>query len=118
VARLSIFLVEDEVLIRMMVKDMIESLGHLVTSEAGYLPEALNLANTATFDLAILDVDLGPDNSVPVAKTIAARGLPFIVATAHEDKTVNELFGFCAIVRKPFMLWQLRATIDRITAGC
>jgi CheY-like chemotaxis protein len=36
----SIFLVEDEVLIRMMLADMVEELGHRVVAEAGNVQDA------------------------------------------------------------------------------
>ena len=47
VRELSLFLVEDEVLIRMMIVQMIEELGHRVVAEAGSVGEALPLAETA-----------------------------------------------------------------------
>ncbi len=40
----SVFLVEDEVMIRMMVADMLEELGFRVAAEAGEIGEALRLA--------------------------------------------------------------------------
>jgi CheY-like chemotaxis protein len=50
---LSVFLTEDEALIQMMVAEMIEELGHTVIAEASSLDQALRLAKTATFDVAI-----------------------------------------------------------------
>ena len=40
----SVFLVEDEVMIRMMVADMLEELGYTVAAEAGEIGEAMRLA--------------------------------------------------------------------------
>ena len=37
----SVFLVEDEVMIRMMVADMLEELGYSVAAEAGEIDEAM-----------------------------------------------------------------------------
>lgn len=85
---------------------------HVVTAEASYLNEALELAKTATFDLAILDINLGLDNSSPVAKTVAARRLPFIVATAYGIGSVTELFGSAPMIQKPYLATQLRAAIE------
>ena len=56
----SVFLVEDEVMIRMMVADMLEELGHSVAAEAGEIGEAVKLAQSTEFDLAILDVRMPP----------------------------------------------------------
>src|SRR5258708_39134922 len=52
----SVFLVEDEVMIRMMGADMLEELGYSVAAEAGEINEAIRLAQSAPFHLAILDV--------------------------------------------------------------
>ena len=50
---LRVFVVEDEAMIRMMVVDMIEELGHVLAAEAGQIDQALELAQSAEFDLAI-----------------------------------------------------------------
>ena len=83
---LSVFLVEDEVLIRMMVADMLEELGHRVVAEAGDLSRAMKLAQSAVFDLAILDVNLHGEMSFPVAEAIKARQLPLIFSSGYEAK--------------------------------
>ncbi|MCP1858823.1 CheY-like chemotaxis protein [Bradyrhizobium japonicum] len=51
----SVFLVEDEVMIRMMVADMLEELGYKVAAEAGDITEALRLAQATEFDRAMAD---------------------------------------------------------------
>ena len=43
----SVFLVEDEVMIRMMVADMLDELGYRVAAEAGEINEAIKLAQSA-----------------------------------------------------------------------
>jgi CheY-like chemotaxis protein len=45
----SVFLVEDEVMIRMMVADMLEELGYSISAEAGDINEAIKLAQSAEF---------------------------------------------------------------------
>ena len=54
----SVFLVEDEVMIRMMVADMLEELGHSVAAGAGEIGEAARLAQSTECDVAILDVNV------------------------------------------------------------
>src|SRR6201746_247912 len=79
----SVFLVEDEVMIRMMVSDMLEELGYRVVAEAGEVNEAMKLAQSADFDIAILDVNVNGKVISPVAELIQARNLPFIFATGY-----------------------------------
>src|SRR5258708_37093758 len=54
----SIILVEDEALIRLMLADMIEELGHRVVAEAGNIQVGQALAQAAIFDLAVLDINI------------------------------------------------------------
>src|SRR4051812_4707034 len=79
----TVFLVEDEVMIRMMVADMLEELGYTVAAEAGEINEAIRLAQSAEFDLAILDVNVNGKVISPVAELIQARNRPFIFATGY-----------------------------------
>ncbi|WP_158672179.1 response regulator, partial [Bradyrhizobium guangdongense] len=79
----SVFLVEDEVMIRMMVADMLEELGYKVAAEAGDITEAMRLAQSTQFDLAILDVNVNGKVISPVADVIMAKGCPFIFATGY-----------------------------------
>ena len=59
VHRLSVLLVENEVIIRMIIAGMIAKLGHDVVAEAGNIVDALKVAKTADFDIAILDINVG-----------------------------------------------------------
>lgn len=63
-------LVEDETLVRMMIAGMVEELGHTVVAEAGNIAEALKLAKTADFGIAILDINVAGDRIEPVAEII------------------------------------------------
>src|ERR1700675_5166021 len=79
----SVFLVEDEVMIRMMVADMLEELGYSVAAEAGEISEAIRLVRSTEFDFAILDVNVNGKVISPVADLIKARNRPFIFATSY-----------------------------------
>src|ERR1700709_2948367 len=82
----SVFLVEDEVMIRRMVADMLEELGYSVAAEAGEIGEAVKLAQSTEFDLAILDVNVNGKVITPVAELIKARNRPFIFATGYRSR--------------------------------
>src|SRR5260370_2507262 len=79
----SVFLVEDEVMIRMMVADMLEELGYRVAAEAGEIGEAIRLVQCTDFDLAILDVNVNGKVISPVADLIKALNRPFTFATGY-----------------------------------
>jgi CheY-like chemotaxis protein len=109
---LRVFLVEDEVIIRMMVADMLEELGHAVAAEAGQLNQALELAQSSEFDLAILDVNLNGKVITPVADLIKTRRLPFMFATGYGTAGVPEVFRDRPTLQKPFELNALAAAIN------
>jgi DNA-binding NarL/FixJ family response regulator len=46
----------------MTIAGMIEELGHTVAAEAGNIADALKLAKTADFGIAILDINVGGQN--------------------------------------------------------
>src|ERR1700709_1942223 len=88
----SVFLVEDEVMIRMMVADMLEELGSSVAAEAGEINEAIRLAGSAEFDIAILDGNVNGKAISPVAEVIQARNRPFVFATGYGAQGLPEEF--------------------------
>jgi CheY-like chemotaxis protein len=108
----SIFLVEDETLIRMMIAAMIAELGHTVVAEAGNIADALALAKTADFEMAILDINLGGQRIDPVAEIIDGRRLPFIFASGYGAAGLPEKFRDRTVLRKPFLITRLAKAIE------
>ena len=113
----SVFLVEDEVMIRMMVADMLEELGYSVAAEAGEIGEAMKLAETAEFDLAILDVNVNGKMISPVADLIKARQRPFIFATGYGSSGLPEEYRDRPALQKPFQIETLAKIIDTVMTG-
>ncbi len=109
----SVFLVEDEVMIRMMVADMLEELGYSVVAEAGDIAEALKLAQSADFDLAILDVNVNGKVISPVADVLAARGRPFIFATGYGSSGLPAEYRDRPALQKPFQIETLGRVIEQ-----
>ena len=109
----SIFLVEDEVMIRMMVADMLEELGYSIAAEAGEINEAIKLAQSIEFDLAILDVNVNGKVISPVADLIAARERPFIFATGYGSSGLPAEYRDRPALQKPFQIETLARTIQQ-----
>ena len=108
----SVFLVEDELMIRMMVADMLQELGYRVAAEAGEINEAIRLAQSTDFDLAILDVNVNGKVISPVADLIRARNLPFIFATGYGSSGLPEEYRDRPALQKPFQIETLARVID------
>ncbi|MBR1247513.1 response regulator [Bradyrhizobium sp. AUGA SZCCT0169] len=108
----SVFLVEDEALIRMMIVEMLEELGHRVTAEAGSVAIAEPLARTSAFDLGVFDINVAGFNISPIAQIVAARGLPFIFVSGYGPEGRPEMFTHKPVLRKPFLISDLATMID------
>jgi len=113
----SVFLVEDEVMIRMMVADMLEELGFTVSAEAGEIGEAIRLAQTSYFDVAILDVNVNGKVISPVADVIKARNRPFIFATGYGSSGLPEEYRDRPALQKPFQVETLSKAIEAALRG-
>lgn len=109
----SVFLVEDEAMIRMMVADMLEDLGYHVVAEAGEINEATRLAQSSQFDIAILDVNLNGKVISPVAELIQSRNIPFVFATGYGAQGVPEEFRERPTLQKPFQMDTLKNVLDK-----
>jgi CheY-like chemotaxis protein len=109
---LSIFVVEDEALIRMMVIEMLEELGHRVVAEAGSVQAAAPLARTCIFDLAVFDINVAGSDISPIAEIVAARGLPFVFISGYGPAGLPTLFSDKPVLRKPFLVSEFAALIN------
>ena len=107
-----ILVVEDELMIRMLLEDMLGELGYTVAAEAGRIEEALQAAKTADFDLAILDVNLDGEPVLPVADALVARGTPFVFATGYGDRGLPEAYRDRPTLKKPFQMEGLRQMLQ------
>jgi CheY-like chemotaxis protein len=111
-ARRAVLLVEDEVMIRMMVADMLEELGYTIVGEAGDIDEAVRLVQAIDFDIAILDVNVNGKVISPVAEAVQLRGLPFVFATGYGAQGVPAKFRDRPTIQKPFQMETLARTIE------
>src|SRR5262249_52515021 len=112
-----ILVVEDELMIRMLLEDMLGELGYTVTAEAGRLEEARQAAKTADFDLAILDVNLDGEPVSPVADALVARGTPFVFATGYGERGLPEPYRDRPMLKKPFQMDGLKQMLQSALEG-
>ena len=112
-----ILIVEDELMIRMLLEDMLGELGYTIAAEVGRIDEALDAVKTGGFDVAILDVNLSGENTAPVAEALAARGVPFVFATGYGEHGLPEAFRGRPALKKPFQLDGLNQALQSALAG-
>ena len=101
-----ILVAEDETIIRLDLKDLLERAGHEVCAEARDGEEAVELARSEAPDLAIMDVKMPRLDGIEAARRIQdERPIPIVMLTAYgQDELVSRaveagVFGYLV---KPF----------------
>ena len=112
-----VLVVEDELMIRMLLEDMLSELGYTVAAQAARIDEALDAAKNVAFDVAILDVNLNGETIVPVAEALDARGMPFVFATGYADAVLPEAFRNRPMLKKPFQADGLNRSLQMALSG-
>ena len=108
-----ILVVEDEMLILMTIEDMLADLGCESVTAAATSAEAVALVDREVFDAAVLDMNLNGASSRPVADALAARGVPFVIATGNSGD-MGDGFRDHAVLRKPFQYAELGEILARL----
>ena len=83
---------------------IVEQLGARRVDIASNVRDALRSIEKNPPDFALLDINLGTENSVPVALKLRQLGVPFAFATGYGERTMPppEL-GKVPIIQKPYM---------------
>jgi DNA-binding response OmpR family regulator len=96
-----VLIVEDEAMVSMMLANLLTEAGCTVIGPAGSTVKALALIEQEPIHCAVLDVKLTDGMSVPVAEALAARGIPFVVATGYDAVPLS--CNGAPVLRKPFL---------------
>jgi AmiR/NasT family two-component response regulator len=103
---MKVLIAEDETLIRLDLKEMLENAGLEVCAEARDGVEAIELAATASPDVAVLDVKMPRLDGIEAARRILEeRPMPIVIVSAFTEQSLVAraaeagVFGYLA---KPF----------------
>jgi PAS domain S-box-containing protein len=104
-----LLLVEDEILVAMMMRDILTDLGFTVVGPFSRLSEAMVAAVHENIDAGIIDINLGGEFVYPVADVLAARKLPFVFVTGYGVESIDGRFAHVPIVKKPVQRQALQS---------
>jgi light-regulated signal transduction histidine kinase (bacteriophytochrome) len=107
-----VLLVEDSMIIAMDAEDALVALGAKRVSTAATVSTGLLEVDDGDFELAVLDVNLGAETSLPIAHALKARGIPFTFATGYgEQLQLPPELDDAPIMQKPYNAASLRRAI-------
>jgi DNA-binding response OmpR family regulator len=112
---LSVLIIEDEPLIAMMMEDFIDMLGYRVAGAVDCVADALARVEAGGFDLAILDVHLRDGVCWPVADALAAKNIPFLIATGGHVEPPPAAHADAPQLTKPFTLDGVTSALESLT---
>jgi response regulator NasT len=111
-----VLIAEDEALIRLDLKEMLEEEGYDVCGEAGDGESAVRLARELRPELVILDVQMPLKDGIAAATEIAGERIaPVVILTAFSQRDLVEKArdaGAMAYLVKPFQKKDLLPTIE------
>jgi CheY-like chemotaxis protein len=96
-----LLMVEDEFLVGLMAKRILEGLGAVVAGPYGRLADALVAAKEERFDGAVLDFNLAGETAEPLADLLLAHGVPFTFLTGYHRDSIDRRYANIPLLQKP-----------------
>jgi len=96
-----LLMVEDEFLVGLMAKRILEGFGAVVAGPYGRLADALMAAKGERFDGAVLDFNLACETAEPLADLLLAHGVPFTFLTGYHRDSIDRRFANIPLLQKP-----------------
>jgi two-component sensor histidine kinase/CheY-like chemotaxis protein len=105
-------LVEDSLIIAMDAEDILTGLGASKVVTAATVAQAMDEIEREDIAVAVLDVNLGSETSLPVAHELRRLGVPFLFATGYgEQLQLPADWGDVRILQKPYTAPNMRQLI-------
>lgn len=109
-----VLVVEDEYLVAILIEEILESAGCVVSGPISRLPEALDAVDHDDFDAAVLDVNLAGERIDPVAEALSRRNVPFVFVTGYGEGVLPREFAERPRLCKPFRMAELLGALSNI----
>jgi light-regulated signal transduction histidine kinase (bacteriophytochrome) len=111
----NVLLVEDSLIIALDAEDLLVRLGATHVHTEGSAVGAIAAIADSKPDLAILDINLGDHDSVPIANRLAELNIPFIFATGYgEQSQLPDHHKARPVAQKPYTLASLSRRLSEL----
>ena len=117
---LKVLIVEDEPLLAMDLEFQIETLGQKVVGIAEDTGKALNLAESATPDLALVDVNLRDGRTGPriASDLVEKHNIIVVFVTGSTEELPPDRAGALGVIPKPWKRETIEKLIPFVRARC
>jgi DNA-binding NtrC family response regulator len=112
-----VLIVEDEALIAMLFEDILEDAACQIVGPAMNVRQAMELAEAAEIDVAVLDVNLNGEPSFPVAALLQSRGVPLVFSSGYGSQGLPPEWQNRPTLPKPFTSDEVIDTLARVAAA-
>jgi CheY-like chemotaxis protein len=114
----SVLIVEDDPLIAISLRMVLEDEGHEVCGVAATEREAILLGLTHHPDVAVVDVRLAEGSGVAVGRRLLAEGTRVLFATAYAAEIAREFHDVdVTIIEKPYDAHSIVRTVRLLSVG-
>jgi DNA-binding response OmpR family regulator len=110
-------IVEDNYLLASTLVDVLAELGYTPVDCEGSFRGAMAAAETAMYELAVVDLNLNGESAFPILDKLIPRGIPYILATDARRTDIPTIYSSAPFICKPYDVEQLRKAIIECTAG-
>ena len=115
---MNVLVVEDEALVGLLVKEVLEEAGHACVGPVASVGEACALIDSRHIDAALLDIWLKDDEFVyPAARKLASRGVPFAFVSARATDGIDPAFADRPLIPKPMDQRHVKGWLEGVMSG-
>jgi light-regulated signal transduction histidine kinase (bacteriophytochrome)/CheY-like chemotaxis protein len=117
VLRGPVLLVEDSLIIAMDAEDILVRLGATRVATAASISAAREEIAAERFEVAILDINLGTETSLPIADTLREAGIPYCFATGYgEQLQLPADHAGAPVLQKPYTAVNMGRMLEALLA--
>ena len=112
--KVSVLLVEDDPMLALVLEESLDQLGYAVSDKVARVADALIRVERRGFDVALVDVNLGGEDSFAVADRLLAQGVPFVFTTGYRANSIPDRFEGVPLMTKPFRHRDIDAALKQL----
>lgn len=109
---LRILLIEDEPIVAVLAEDMLDAIGCVVAATIATVAEAQAAIASLSFDVAMVDLNLGGEDGLAVATALRDRNIPYVITTGYDAQGIAPDHP---VLSKPYALSDLESALLRCT---